>query len=124
MPYDGTEISQTNILINARNRLEKGWCQGHFELVSEDGNSVEYCIYGAVNSASSIMDTSDLSDIAAKYQGASNLQAIDIANKAVKTIQFILKEEEIDKWNDTPGRTKEEVLEMMDKAIVRSMSNE
>jgi len=40
MPYDGTEISQTNILINARNRLEKGWCQGHFELVSEDGNSV------------------------------------------------------------------------------------
>ena len=47
MPYDGTEISQTNILINARNRLEKGWCQGHFELVSEDGNSVEYCIYGA-----------------------------------------------------------------------------
>jgi len=110
MPYDGTKLPITNILINARNRLEKGWCQGHFELVSEDGNSVEYCIYGAVNSASSIMDTND--------------QAIDIANKAVKTIQFILNEEEIDKWNDTPGRTKEEVLEMMDKAIVRSMSHE
>jgi len=80
MPYDGTEISQTNILINARNRLEKGWCQGHFELVSEDGNSVEYCIYGAVNSASSIMDTSDRAVFSPMWDTLDDLEALEDVN--------------------------------------------
>lgn len=82
------------VLQEARKTIaEKGWIQGKFH-----GDNGEFCLSGAINRVLP-MDI-DLSDI--HYE-----QRI---HDVIGTRNFV-------RWNDNPSRTKEEVLEMLDKAI-------
>ena len=103
MPYDGKELNySTQALIKARDLLEGGWCQRHGCKTDQDGN-MSYCIEG------SIVFSTDYND-----------------DEILKIVEGVIRDNTTSRyiriWNDDPERTKEEVLDMMDKAIVRSMS--
>ncbi len=88
------------VLVNARNKIaEHGWCQGKTK--NEVGC---YCIVGSII-----------------YAG---LEINPKITSVIHETDFVLQVNKIDertyslaKWNDEPGRTKEEVIAALDKAI-------
>lgn len=104
-----------NLLISGRARIEQGWTQGHFlkhhykraHWWSTDRKKVEstsYCSVGALNGSGF---------------ASGVLQAEQFLAQAItgSTISSAFPESIVIGWNDTKGRTKEEVLAMFDKAI-------
>jgi hypothetical protein len=90
MPFDGTQLDETTkLLIAARERIERGWCQKKMRLGGE------VCMVGA------------MADARANEEAWRRMaRATGIANLAV-----------LADWNDRPERTKEEVLAAFDRAI-------
>ena len=85
-------LSETTVtLMKARNILEKGWCQGALQ------KGDRYCILGALDEA-----------------GFGSL-------RPAACIQSVCGDGDIAHFNDAPNRIHAEVLEVMDKAIQRSM---
>jgi hypothetical protein len=101
-------MTEAEILREARAKIEKGWCQGYYAR-DKDGNQTSYdnpnaeafCSSGAVWSFCS--DT--VSAHQCSYAGSFLSEALDDPR-----ITFV-------HWQDQPGRTKEEVLALFDKAI-------
>lgn len=85
--------------------LENGWCQHHYVNYSGDFTNLkeEYCLVGAINHISS-RNMVFSSDLINKFVEANNLT-------------IVKRNFTVTAWNDTPGRTKEEVLAALDKAI-------
>lgn len=104
-------ITAHEILTKARELVAKpgGWTQGEFGR-DKDGlravyssPAVSFCAYGACIEA------------AAKYDGADTrvwASATDALTAQIKKAGV-----SITVWNDTPGRTQAEVVELFDKAI-------
>ena len=102
---DDHNITVLEVLVRARANVKKGWCQ---ESSAKDtyGFSVAYwqpeacfwCIMGAI------------------WKACGSIDAIH-GEKAEAVIRDILDEKYISQWNDKPGRTKQEVLDLFDKAI-------
>ena len=87
-------------LIAARALVEKGWCQaadardaGGLECASRDAEAACWCLSGAIHRACDGLAEDDAWDVLASLVGDPV------------------------EWNDTPGRSKEEVLALFDKAI-------
>ena len=96
MPFDGIELSPiTKTLMKGRKRIEAGWCQGAFRM----GGAV--CAVGAVSE-----DPDD-----------------PVVSTALKVLEsaFGSAVTDIPEWNDSPDRTKEEVLALYDRAIALSL---
>lgn len=104
---DSVNIMKTTkeILIEARKLIEHGWCQGSLaktiygESVDEQHPSARYfCTAGAIYKAEPNNTRAELiiDEIEEEFKG---------------TWSFISK------WNDSPDRTKEDVLVLFDKAI-------
>lgn len=88
----------TENLTAAKKLLEQGWCQGSPRV----GDS--YCILGAL------------------YIRTHGNTHSSVAVKASEIIRSALPGHPlIHKWNDKPGRTKSEVLSLMDRAIATSI---
>ncbi len=95
------------LLTEARGLIENnGWCQGALW-----NNSGEYCIYGALFHVHCGSPHGNVTSILAEAR-----TSLCLASKAQPATPSGLV-----KWNNTPGRTKEEVLAAFDKAIARSM---
>lgn len=90
-------------LTHARDTIEAGWCQGRGVLVRSHGGTA-YCAVAAIAKAS----RSD-----SGFAICALLRAIPEA--APTPLGYETKS--IVRWNDTPGRTKEEVLAVFDRAI-------
>lgn len=100
-----TSPSPVEVLQKARALLEKGWCQG-VAARTDKGTSVSprnrhatsFCVYGSL--------------CCAGYEENMDLHA------AIDDIMFgRLEVYSFGAWNDAPGRTQEEVLTLMDRAI-------
>lgn len=97
-------MNRKEILIAAKANIEKGWCQG-VPAIDAYGNPVlpgaesacAFCILGALRRAGG-------------FTGA-----VDARNAIAELVPHGL----VANWNDTAGRTKEEVLALFDKAIAR-----
>lgn len=98
------------VLIAAKWILENyGWCQGFYAKDAEGqrvyGYHIEgaacYCTLGALNMVETAAD--------GLRAGATDLVIEVIGNDWI-----------VSDWNDTPGRTKDEVLETFDRAIERT----
>ncbi len=95
MPFDGSNLSEVKLLlIRARERIEKkGWCQGAFHRGSAS------CMMGALG-------------YTRKRGCPSGLHYM-----AGEQLRSFVGGDLVPHWNDRPGRTKAEVLEVFDKAI-------
>lgn len=78
-----------------------GWCQGYYRKnaqgqdVYDDSQAACFCSVGA-------------------------LLAVETSNQNLTTIAENLLNKDVVTWNDTPGRTKEEILKGFDLAIQRA----
>lgn len=82
-----------DLLVFGKSRIEQyGWIQHRFGT-----KAVGFCMAGSM-----IPDGGRVSEF---------------ANAADQCLRKVIGENSIGKWNDMPGRTKEEVLEAFDKAI-------
>ena len=102
MPFDGTELNpDARHLLRAKEwLLNHGWCQKPFDDVTGAG-----CV------ATAIGKTND-------HRGADGFSwAAWWMCEAVGVEPSIWDGHSIGQWNDTPGRTLQEVLDMFDTAI-------
>ena len=108
-----TKISE--ILRDARSLLiDKGWCQRAaardvqgWPVLSDDSQAVCYCSTGAIH----------------KAMARHNINSIDNATMTAKAIQYLsykLPKDRLVRWNDQPRRTKQQVLDRFEKAILRA----
>lgn len=107
-----------DVLDDAADVIEKhGWNQGH--LISDDGTSV--CAMGALDYVTDGISLRDGKFICIPSINMSSSYDALLANAAVNALCIQLKREcedgidGIATWNDTPGRTKQEVLDMLRK---------
>jgi hypothetical protein len=83
------------VLLLARERLlEKGWCTGK----SWDPKTGKSCLFGAIT-------------IVSEHDTVHPLVLASYIER------FLPKGCDLVTWNDTPGRTSEEILELLDKAL-------
>jgi hypothetical protein len=96
-------MTKKEVLIQAKAIIERGWCQGTYA-IDNDGHPVDFDSQKAV---------------AWCIRGATCLIAPDGyhnrygAHELIKSITIT----PISQWNDEPGRTKEEVLDVLTQAI-------
>jgi hypothetical protein len=102
-------MDAVDVLMEARAYIEKGWCQGA-AAKDEFGQSVEWeqrlngiarswCALGAITDGAGL-----------------RLQSPELRD-AEHLLQRVVGDGWIAVWNDSPGRTQEEVLEAFDRAI-------
>lgn len=97
-------MNTKEILTKARELIEAGWIQGNYRLITDVDGRIGYCVLGA------------LREVFEPYNGpetAEMTEAVELVRiKATGT-----KWGSLSVWNDAPGRAKEEVLAVLDKAI-------
>jgi hypothetical protein len=97
-------MSVAATLAEARKLIAQGWTQGEFKRVVD---GVEcWCISGAIDKAASDYKPNGLA-FAALFHA---LRADDF---------YLSSSTNLIEWNDTPGRTQEEVLALIDRAIAK-----
>jgi hypothetical protein len=105
MPFDGKEFEvelseTTKLLIEGRNKIAEGWCQGSFyKQPIPLFHPARYCMMGAIGYHSA----TECATVGAKFTAYKLLGDV-----VVMGVSF---------WNDAPGRTKAEVLTAFDQAI-------
>ncbi len=96
MPFDGTNLDEsTQLLIEGRERVERGWCQGKMR------GWGKVCAMGAIWPMNRIITET-------AYEGAYARLHRAVGGRP---------EWGVPQWNDVPGRTQDEVLAAFDKAI-------
>jgi len=97
-------MSVAQVLTEARKLIAQGWTQGEYKRVV---NGVEcWCILGAMGQAASDYKPNGLA-FAALFHA---LRADDF---------YLSSSSNLTEWNDAPGRTQEEVLALIDRAIAK-----
>jgi hypothetical protein len=96
------------ILREARVLLEKGWCQGVLSSCYENGAPTRFCMIGAIDQAARTIAYRD------------HNTPYSISAYAHDTVRKVLCVPRVSDWNDTRGRTKAQVLEVMDYAIAKA----
>ena len=97
-------MSVAATLAEARKLIAQGWTQGKNKRVV---NGVEcYCISGAIHQAAPYDEPKGL-EFAALFL---SLRADDF---------YLSSSTNLTEWNDTPGRTQEDVLALIDRAIAK-----
>jgi len=106
------ESAVTKVLKKGRSRIEQGW--GQRKLLDKYGN---YCIVGAID----YIDDLGYAPDGRPSHAAGMLLALaaDLNLSLGKGLVGPLAS-----WNDTPSRKKEEVLQVFDRAIVKSMEGD
>jgi hypothetical protein len=97
-------MSVAQVLTEARKLIAQGWTQGEYKRVV---NGVEcWCISGAMGQAAPDYKPNGL-EFAALFRA---LRADDF---------YLSSSTSLIEWNDTPGRTQEDVLALIDRAIAK-----
>ena len=94
-------------LAEAKQLVEDGWCQNLFVTYKSE-ERFNYCAIGAMHSTSSPLSIFIFGKMVDTFIAANGLPSSD---------DLMGKTTNITSWNDTKGRTKEEVLAAFDKAI-------
>ena len=92
------------VLIKARALVEKGWCQGQLHQTRRDWlfrTYEQHCTIGAFHAV-----TDYFGDAAERFKEANGID-----NQSYGGTFGIIR------WNDVPGRTKDQVLAAFDRAI-------
>lgn len=99
-------MTAADVLRRARAVLvERGWYQGAYSPEDSDQSTCPVCAYGAINVATSGKPDDSVDAVGFAAEEALRAVVRDIARQGVVP------------WNDTPGRTLDEVLAAFDRAI-------
>lgn len=97
-------------LVKVRAKVEAGWCQGAFARNSEDrtvspydDTAVSFCVVGATQAV-------------LRHFHAENLVLIELWYELCRTNNRV----GLAHFNDAPGRTKEDILALIDGAIAHT----
>ena len=105
-------MSVAQVLTEARKLIAQGWTQGAF-YDGDDGSGC-YCLAGAVVTVS-IPNLGALdAEACADSPGIRALS--DCLGRRVYSVYAL---DRLTEWNDTPGRTQEDVLALIDRAIAK-----
>lgn len=91
---EGSKLLTTKVLKEARRLLSQGWCQK----VLVKSFPLQYCILGAINEASQPF-------------------GLLVSHDARQAVSRWVPDGVVSAYNDAEGRTQEEVLALMDRAI-------
>lgn len=107
-------------LIAARAKIDSGWCQKVFardangnSIAPNSDSAVAWCLRGAISSI--IGSRSDYHQLYPIFNAIFTELIKDI--RPYSSIEFT-------QWNDVSGRTKEEILNLYDRAIESQIKNE
>lgn len=97
MPFDGSNFlyqnAVTQLLIEGRARVEQGWCRHAYQK-----RTGEVCMAGAL--------------------GVRNALSVNVLQyDAIQRLRVAINGRDIEEFNDARGRTKEDILEVYDRAI-------
>jgi hypothetical protein len=106
-------MTPTTFLKKVRKFIERGWCQGYFAL-NKEGREVDarsrsackWCLIGAI-----CKTTPDIRFLHIKNIVENELDK-DICSRARSQHQ-----NSIEGWNDKPGRTQKQVLNLIDRVL-------
>lgn len=117
------EVEVRNILVGMKEELSKGWAQKG--LMTEEG----VCVYGAMTKAAKLPQKPCFGG--GPIQGRSGAAAgmayvLNLEGPKGRAIKMLAAEvgttfEELALWNDTPGRTVDEVVDAIDRVLLRDM---
>lgn len=103
-----------DVLIEARRLIAAGWCQGGFARCDAGGCKIDdpaathFCIVGALRAAGyRVTRGAPNRTLAAELLVSQAMTGLEIY-----AVNLVL-------WNDRPGRTQEEVLALLDRALAR-----
>lgn len=112
----------TPMLRRARALLQRGWCQGSFgrDIQGRPLGSiflcyaVDRCLEGALYQAAADLTRSSVGDL--------SLEAFGLYNEATDYLRALLTDRGesnawLAMWNDRKGRTQEDVLRLLDRAL-------
>jgi hypothetical protein len=106
-------MSEVEVLQDARERIEKSWCQWSYVQWGPDGHErVGWCLDGA------ILDWGGPVRFGHEHLAAERLVAATLGFGFAPTDGSPITA--ITAWNDAEERTKEEVLDIIDRAIARA----
>ena len=119
-----------DVYVRARELLlEKGWCQGYRALNAEgepvfavayNSSAVAFCLLGAMDRANY-----EIAQRGSKpYMGLRCLwpEVLEPVSKHIETLgNWSIGSSVIAQFNDTPGRTKEEVIAVLDAVIAEAV---
>jgi hypothetical protein len=96
-----------NLLVRAKNKLVKGWIKGTEVGYNDKGKAVSYCATGAIHHA--------------KISGTRSYNTQNAAASIARvTLGAVIPSRwygSITAWNDSPRRSKDQVIAAFDKAI-------
>ena len=105
------------ILESAIERVEQGWVQGTMArdkhdraVLAESQIACKWCVLGAMSRAAADLRRADT---------LCHLDALDLASDTVSEVVTEYGTPFAANWNDTPGRTKEQVIDAIKDAIGR-----
>lgn len=106
-------ITKTNFLKHTLNLIKKGWTQGNYAVNQEgvvigytSGNACKFCLSGAL----------------ARTQNDFNLSWYNYLSHNVRQlIENNLPDGDVISWNDKKGRTKKQVVSLLNK-VIKSLS--
>jgi hypothetical protein len=109
----GRKVTAREVLMDARGRIQQGWCQGA-DARDADGRRVapwspdarSWSVLGAL-----VASEGDL-DVRAHATGAELGRAVSVLAEAVGSSS-------LQAWNDEPERTRDEVVAAFDRALAR-----
>ena len=109
-------MSVAATLAEARKLIAQGWTQGDF-YSDEDGSGC-YCLAGAVGAAEAASVKLPKGRVKfVFYSRSKSVQALsDYLGGIARGAAAV---DLVTEWNDTPGRTQEEVLALIDRAIAK-----
>jgi hypothetical protein len=117
-------MNTVDALTQARVLIETGWCQGSAaktgdgrECFAHSEHACQFCPTGAVTRVTWPWEPDDDPELWEANNLAWEALAKAIRNEYGWDMSEHLPWSVIQDWNDEPGRTKEEVLEMFDRAI-------
>jgi len=104
--FELTREQTLDVLQQAKELLiEQSWAKGQFSVVDPESKKITYCTLGAIGKV--------LTD---KY-GLQAMSAVVYSDPA-KILMRILEIQDVASWNDTPGRTFNDVMDAFDAAIL------
>jgi hypothetical protein len=111
-------MKNSELIRKAIENVNKGWCQGHYARTAEglavsgkNGKAVQWCMQGAFNKVFSEEEGHDIGAV----------EWNDVVDKIDELVQPQIKPTYLPAnlmvlFNDTPGRKKEEVIEVLEEA--------
>lgn len=122
------KLDMLETLTRARELLARdGWIQGTYAVQEADGITCKRCAYGALEGFATVTDNAlrnDLGNYPIRMQVIPDPHALGLLSDAMYEIHDPADTHSLSRgianWNDTVGRTEQQVLAAFDKAIEKA----